>query len=322
MRLFYRTKHKEFRDVYFCGLKLFTYKKKPTTEYEKIFFKRYDGLTEKEARYILETQFKKVMGYDLNLDNPQTFNEKLQWLKLYYRDSLMTKCADKYKVREYIKEKIGEEYLISILGVWNNPDEIDFEQLPNQFVLKVNWGSGQNIIVKDKSKLNIKEAKEKLKIWMRPEYNHYYTGLEWCYKDIKPKIICEKYIQQLNGDLYDYKFMCYNGKVENLFIVSDRFKHKYLDWYDKDYNFLKFERLYHNSPNGIPKPKNFEKLKELAEKLAKPFPFVRVDFYTFNDGIYFGELTFYPGNGMEPFNPQEWDLKLGNLLELKGVKNG
>lgn len=286
------------------------------------YWNRFKGLTKKQERYILEKQFKWATGYNLNLDNPKSFNEKIQWLKLNYRNPLLTKCADKYKVREYVKEKIGEEYLIPLLGVWDSPDDIDFESLPNQFVLKVNWGSGQNIIVKNKSKLNIEETKEKLRNWMKPESNHYYMGLEWCYKNIEPKIIAEKFMQQLNGDLYDYKFLTYSGKVKNLFIVSDRFNKKYIDFYDREYNRLPFKRLYNNSPNGISKSNNFEKMIMLAEKLADNLPFVRVDFYSVESQIYFGEMTFYPGNGTEPFEPFEWDYKFGEMIDLEAVMKG
>lgn len=147
--------------------------------YKKIYAKRFAGLTKEEKRYILEYQFERALGYKLDLDHPKSFNEKLQWLKLNYRNPLITKCADKYQIREYIKENLGEELLIPLLGVWDNVNDIDFNSLPNQFVLKVNWGSGQNIIVTDKSKLDIEDTKNKLSKWMKPENNHYFMGLEW-----------------------------------------------------------------------------------------------------------------------------------------------
>ena len=152
----------------------------------------YDNIRFREEK--IKKQFKEALGYELNLENPKTYNEKLQWLKLYYHNPLMTKCADKYLAREYIKEKIGEEYLVPLIGVWDKVEDIDFNSLPKQFVLKVNWGSGQNIIVKDKSKLNIEETKNKLNGWLKPFSNHYYYSYEWQYKDIEPKIICEKNI--------------------------------------------------------------------------------------------------------------------------------
>lgn len=305
---------RKYKVLNILGLKV---KKRKMSKLDKINIEKYRReLTLDEKKYYLQTQFKNRTGYNLNLDNPKTFNEKLQWLKLYDHNPLMTICADKYKVRDYVKDKIGEEYLIPLLGVWDNPDEIDFSSLPNQFVLKVNWGIGQNIIVKDKSQLNVRDAKEKLRNWLRPESNHYYPGLEWSYKNIKPKIICEEYLEQLNGDLYDYKFLCYNGIAKNLFVVSDRFRNKYIDFYDVNWERLPFTRVFNNSPKGINKPDNFDKLIQLSEKLAKPFTFVRVDFYSIENKIHFGELTFYPGNGVESFEPIEWDYKLGDLIEL------
>ena len=163
-------------NLYICNHKVFAIKHK--SEYRKIYEKRFKGLTETEQRYILEQQFIRNTGYPLNLDNPQTFNEKIQWLKLYDHNPLMTICADKVAVRDYIKEKIGEEYLVPALGIYDKPEDIDFDKLPNRFVLKVNWGSGQNIIVKDKSALDIEAAKKQLAEWMKPENNHYYDFLK------------------------------------------------------------------------------------------------------------------------------------------------
>ncbi len=306
--------NKKYKLITIAGLKI---KIRRRTKFDKLKNRRYDpNLSLEDKKYIIELQFEQYVGYKPNIDYPQSFNEKLQWLKLYNEDPLLTKCADKYLVREYVKEKIGEEYLIPLLGVWDSPDEIDFDKLPNQFVLKVNWGCGQNIIVKDKSKLDIKKAKAKLKKWLKPHSNHYYHSFEWSYKNIKPKIIAEQFIQQLNDDLYDYKFLSYGGKVKNLFVVSDRFNKKYFDFYDTDWNKLPFERVFHNSPNGIAKPQNLEKMISLAETLSKDFYFARIDFYDLEDKIYIGEITFYPGNGMEAFQPLEWDYKLGEMLTL------
>ena len=311
--------NKKHKVINILGLKL---KLRLFSKYEKALNKRYSpDISIKEKKLIVEKQFEEQVGYKPNIDNPKTFNEKMQWLKLYNQNSLLTKYADKYLVRNYIKEKIGEEYLIPLIGVYNNPDEIDFSALPNQFVLKVNWGSGQNIIVKDKSQLNIEETKTKLNEWLEPRSNHYFYSFEWSYKNIKPKIICEKYIQQLNNDLYDYKFMCYNGKVKNLFVVSNRKNNLYVDFYDINWNKLPFERKYKNSPNKIEKPDNLDKLIKLAEILGKDFQFARVDFYNVNNQIYFSEVTFYPGNGMEAFEPIEWDYELGKLLKIENKKN-
>ena len=288
-------------------------------KYYFVYWNRFKGLTKAQERYILEKQFKWRMGYKLDLDNPKTFNEKIQWLKLNYRDPLMTKCADKVGVREYVKEKIGEEYLVPIIGIYNSVDEIDFDSLPNQFVAKVNWGSGQNIIVKDKSKLDVEDAKNKLSEWMKPESNHYYMGLEWAYKDIEPKIIIEEYLEQLDGDLYDYKFYNFNNAVEFVLIVSDRFNNKYCDFYDTIFNRLPFRWTSNPSPKGIKYPDKFEKMIFLSKKLSEKFPFVRVDFYDTGEKLYIGELTFYPGNGTDQFEPIEWDYKFGEKLILRKV---
>ena len=307
------------RRIYFCGVKVLSYKRKKTpSKYALIFARRFDGLTKEEIRYCLEEQFREIVGYPLNLDNPQTFNEKLQWLKLYHHqhpNPLMTKCADKVAVRDYIKEKIGEEYLVPSLGVWDNPDDINFDQLPDRFVLKVNWGSGQNIIVKDKSKLNINEAREQLRDWMKPECNHYYNHFEWCYKDIQPKIIAEKYLD-FETDLLDYKIMCYNGIPKNLFVCSERRSSLKVTFFDLNWKRLPFIRKYPASEKKIEKPIFFDKMLEISKILAKPFPFVRVDFFCLKDKLYIGELTFFPGAGHEDFEPIEWDKRLGDLLVL------
>ena len=206
MRIFYKEKlPKGKRKIYFCGFKILSYTKKD--KYYKIYAKRFKGLTEEEAKYILEVQFEWAQKRKPDIDNPQTFSEKLQWMKLYYHNPLQTLCADKVKVRDYIKEKIGEEYLVPLIGVYDSADDIDFSTLPDRFVMKVNWGSGQNIIVKDKSKLNIKDAKKRLKNWLKPESNHYYSGLEWVYKNIPPKIIIEEYLDSINNQALDYKVM-------------------------------------------------------------------------------------------------------------------
>lgn len=319
MKIISKIKHKNGkRQIYLFGKKILSYRrKKKVTKYDEIYARRFEGLTQEEIRYCLEVQFERMCGYKLNLDNPQTFNEKIQWLKLYYRNPLMTKCADKVGVREYIKEKIGEEYLVPIVGIYNSPDEIDFDTLPNKFVMKVNWGSGQNIIVTDKSKLDIKEAKEKLSNWMKPENNHYYDFFEWCYKDIEPKIIIEQFLEQIGGDLYDYKLYSFNREVQFMLIVSNRFNNKHYDFYDKNYNKLDFTWTSKPSPNGIQKNYNIDKMISLAKKLSNDFLFVRVDFFDTGEKLYIGELTFYPGNGTDSFEPSEWDYKFGNMINLK-----
>ena len=301
--------------IYLCGIKIASYKK-PKSKFDRIYAKRFKGLTDAEIRYCLEHQSMKYTGYRPNLDNPKTFNEKLQWLKLYYRNPTMTICADKVAVRDYVADKVGAKYLIPVLGVYDNPDDIDFDKLPNKFVLKVNWGSGQNIIVHDKSKLDIADTKRKLAQWMKPESNHYFAFFEWCYKDIKPKIIAEKYIEQLDGNLLDYKIFCNNGEPMFLFVAIDRGKDLRFNFYDLDFNKLPFKQHYENSDKVIKKPEQFDEMLDIARKLSADFVHCRVDFYVLDNRLYFGELTFYHFAGLEKFEPAEWDRKLGDLLVL------
>lgn len=282
-------------------------------------FGLYDRMDDKD--YLIR-KFKAIMNKDLDLENPKTFNEKLQWLKLYNRKPEYTIMADKYRVRDYIAKTIGEEYLIPFLGVWDDPDEIDFDALPNQFVLKCNHNSGLGMcICKDKSKLNIKEVKKNLRKGLKQDY--YLTGREWVYKDIPRKIIAEKYLVDESGyDLKDYKFMCFNGKVKCSFIASDRNTGNglHITFYDRYWNLMPFERHYPAKKQGFDKPDNYEIMIEIAEKLSAKIPFVRVDFYNINGQIYFGEMTFYPASGFAEFTPEEWDYKLGEWIETPAIK--
>lgn len=265
----------------------------------------------------LKIQYKNFIGIRLDLKNPKTFNEKLQWLKLYYHKPEFTMMVDKYEVRNYIKEKVGEEYLIPLLGVYDRYDDIDFDKLPNQFVLKPNHTSGNVFICKDKSKVDYKKLKIEVDSWMKREY--YWVHREWPYKNVKPKIICDKYMVDESGsELKDYKFMCFNGVVKCSFVCLNRNSKSGLnvDFYDMDWNPMSFERHYPNSGTIIPKPKNFDKMVEFAEKLSIDIPFVRVDFYESNGWLYFGELTFYPGSGFEGFNPESYDYLLGSWIKL------
>ncbi|MCZ9874328.1 ATP-grasp fold amidoligase family protein [Brachyspira hyodysenteriae] len=268
---------------------------------------------------ITKNIFKSHVGYEPNLENPKTFNEKLQWLKLYYHDPLMTICADKYLVRDYVKEKIGEEYLVPLIGVWDRVEDIDFDSLPNQFVLKVNWGSGQNIIVKDKSTLNIEETKNKLEYWMKPTSNHYYYIYEWPYKNIKPKILAEKYVMDENlNNLTVYKTFCFNSEPY-LFqvIINDKTPDEKINYYDLNWNKLILKQNYQNFDYDLKKPEALNLMIDIAKKISKDFPyFIRIDFYQINEKIYFSEYTFYSDAGIAKFEPEEWDIKLGNIMTI------
>lgn len=264
----------------------------------------------------LKKEYFLQMGKTLNLNDPKTFNEKLQWLKIHNRKPEYTTMVDKYAAKQYVADRIGEQYIIPTLGVWEHFDDIDFDNLPNQFVLKCTHDSGGIVICRDKSKLDKKVAKKKLEYYLRRKY--YYIHREWPYKNVKPRIIAEKYMTKGNGeDLNDYKLMCFNGKVKTTFVCSDRFSKDGLKvtFYDTDWRRMPFERHYPASKTEIDKPQTYEEMITLAEKLAFGIPFVRVDFYEINGNIYFGELTFFPGSGYEEFTPEEWDKTLGDWIE-------
>lgn len=267
-----------------------------------------------KIRYRLET------GKKLNLKNPETFNDKLNWLKLHDRKPLYTKLADKYTVREYIKEKLGEEYLIPCLGVWNSFEEIDFDKLPEQFVLKCTHDSGSVVICKDKSQFDVQKAKEKIERKLKK--NLYWWGREWVYKDIKPRIIAEKYMEDSETvELRDYKFFCFDGKPEMLFVATDRPHDTRFDFFDLDFNNLHIKNGHENATKKINKPKCFEEMKLLAAKLSKDIPHVRIDFYEVDGQVYFGEITFYHFCGVVPFEPDEWNYKLGELIDISKINN-
>lgn len=265
----------------------------------------------------LKIFYKKKIGKKLNLKNPQTFNEKMQWLKLNDRKEIYTTMVDKYDVKKYVANIIGEEYIIPTIGVYDNFDNINFDELPNKFVIKCTHDSGGVAVCKDKSTFNIEIARKKINDCLKK--NFYYLGREWPYKNVKPRIIIEKFLDdEKNEDLIDYKIMCFNGKAQCSFLCLNRRSKEGLnvDFYDLNWNKMPFERHYKQSNIVMEKPENYDLMIELAEKLAKNIPFVRVDFYDIKGKVYFGELTFYPGSGMEEFNPEEWDKKLGDLLVL------
>ena len=318
------------RHIYFCGIKVFSYKRHHTmptvlsdSEFNILYANRFSpSLSLNDKKEILKYQFFQQLGYIPNIDKPKTFNEKLQWLKLYYFDSLMTTCADKVSVREFIKEKIGEEYLVPCLGVWDNPDEIDFDKLPNQFVLKVNWGSGQNIIVKDKSALDINATKKQLAEWMKPESNLYFYSFEPGYKNIKPKIIAEKFLSKEISP-YEIQIYIFNKKIRFFSIetiksaIPLRRKLYYPSF--KATEFTLSSQVYQNLVDICPK-KYVQQAFFLAKKLKLPFPFLRLDFCICNEIIKFREITFISGAGFSIVAPKKYSLKLGKWLKLPKKK--
>lgn len=265
--------------------------------------------------------FKKRFGKEPNLSNPQSFAEKIQWLKLNWYDELAVQCADKYLVREYIKKTIGEEYLNDLLGVYEDIELIDISLLPAQFVLKGTHGSHFNIICSDKSKLDWKKEKSKLKRWS--SINYYWQNREWVYRDLKPRFIVEKYLDDKSGtSLTDYKFYCFNGEPAFCQVIKNRGDNESIDFYDLKWEHLPFTglRKIPFADSKISKPEGYEKMINLARMLAEPFPFVRADFYNIEGRILFGELTFFPQSGLGVFTPEKYDAEISQMLTLPTIK--
>lgn len=264
----------------------------------------------------LKMLFRLKMGCRLDLKNPKTFNEKLQWLKLYDRKPEYTTMVDKYAVKEYVANIIGEEYVIPTLGVWNKPGDIEWDKLPNQFVLKTTHSGGSTgvVICRDKDHLDKQLAMEKLKVSLGK--NVFHTSREWPYKNVHPRIIAEKYMAD---NIIDYKFFCFNGVVKAMFVATDRQKEGEdvkFDFFDADYNHLPFRQGHENAKELPQCPKSFVLMKRLAESLSRNIPQVRVDLYEIDGRPYFGEMTFFHFGGWVPFNPEIWDKKMGEWLEL------
>jgi hypothetical protein len=268
--------------------------------------------------YYLKTKYYLIIKKPLDLKNPKTFNEKIQWLKLNDKNPTYSSMADKYEVKSFVSDVIGQKYIIPTLGIYNKFSEIDFQNLPAQFVLKCTHDSGGIVICKNKADLNLVMTKNKLEKHLKK--NPFLTCREWPYKNIKPRIIIEEYLNYDNSDLIDYKFLVFNGKVKGVFTCSERNSKSGLkvNFYDEYWNLLPFKRVYNNSINAISKPSLFNEMKELSEKLAGSIQskFVRIDLYFNNNKIYFGEITFYPGGGWEEFSPEVWDIKLGSMINI------
>jgi hypothetical protein len=263
----------------------------------------------------LKLIFHARMGYRLNLDLPITYNEKLQWLKLYDRRPEYTLLVDKLNVREYIKEMLGEEYLIPLLGVFDRFHDIDFDLLPEQFVLKCTHDSGSSVLCKDKIKLNMKAIQKRLENSLKR--NFYYPGREWPYKEVKPKIICEKYMQEDTGEaIKDYKFLCFYGEPIVIYVVSDKDRDIRYDYFDQNFNHQPFTQQEKNSDKAIKKPVCFNQMLEFAKLLSRNIPHVRVDFYEINGKVYFGEITFFNDSGFRKFSPELYDKVFGSYIQL------
>jgi len=266
----------------------------------------------------LEDWYYKRTGVCMDVDNPKTFNEKIQWLKLYDSTPLKTQLADKYLVREWVQEKLGG-YLIPIIAVYDKFDDIDFDKLPNQFAMKATHGSAWNVIVKDKTKLDVAKTKKKFNKWMSTNFA-FVNGLELHYKDMKPRIIIEEYLENGEYGLSDYKIWCFHGRAKYIQFVLGRTNHdaEKTGFYDLEWNKQDFSFEGRSYNDVIDRPKQLDKMIELANILAEDFSFVRVDFYLTNDGeIKFGEMTFTPQSGVCKWEPVRQDNLLGELLNIK-----
>lgn len=280
---------------------------------DMIVRKKYADIVDDEKFLCFIYEFK--MGKKLNLKNPNTFNEKLQWLKLYDRKEIYTRLVDKYEVKKVVSNIIGEAHIIPTIGSWDSVDKIDFDALPEKFVLKCTHDSGSTVICSDKSSLSISDTKAKLDKAMR--INYYWVSREFPYKNICPRIIAEPFVFNKDGtELVDYKLMCFNGRVHCSFTCTDRNNGKGLKvtWYDREWSEMPFIRHYPKSSVPIPRPKHYYEMIEAAEKLSQGISFVRIDFYEDENTFYFGEMTFFPGAGMEEFSPEKWDNALGKLI--------
>lgn len=260
-------------------------------------------------------------GKKIDLNHVNTYNEKIQWLKLYDSTPIKSELSDKYLVKEWVTKKIGDKYVIPTLGVWESFDEIDFNSLPNQFVLKATHGSAMNIIVTDKSRVDYADAKKKFDVWLKRNLG--YHTLELNYIPIEPRIIAEQYLENSGGNLFDYKIYCYNGVAKFIHYIGERAHHNTKEaFFDAEWNKLPYTSgTYPSFKNDVPKPNNLNELLQVASSLSKGFPYVRVDFYVLNDGSFkFGEMTFLPGSGYYIWNLPEADLFFGKDIILPDNK--
>ncbi len=273
----------------------------------------------KHDKSYLSVIFYLQMKNRLHWKNPMTFNEKLQWLKLYDRKPIYPRLVDKAAVKDYVADRIGKEYVIKTIGIYDTPQKIDFNKLPDKFVLKTTHGGGGNgvVVCKDKNTLDVPKVRGKLKKSL--ESDIYTLFREWPYKDVPRKIIAEEYVESEDGDLRDYKFFCFNGEPRFLKVDFGRFVEHHANYYDMEWNLMPFEEtdVRRVAEHREIQPGNFKKMVEFARKLSQGHKFLRVDLYNVNGKIYFGELTFYPASGLGTFTPSEWDRKLGAMMSLE-----
>lgn len=286
----------------------------------------YRPITRAHKIKVIIKKYREHFDFNPDLKNPQRFSEKIQWLKLNYKDKNASIGADKVAVRGMVSEKVGKKYLVPVVGIFKNSREIDWDSLPNKFVAKINNGCGLNIICLDKNKLNKEDTLSKLDDWMKATRNHYWKNYEWNYKNIKPQIIIEQYIGNNKNQINEYKFMYVGGKLAFIQVpaerdLKDQFNVK-LGYYSSEWDQVSISRKGHPSPDKpISKPKKLKEMLKVSEELAKGFILCRVDLYEVGDEIKFGELTFTPGNGIAEYKPDSWDTRLGQLMQLPKRNN-
>lgn len=266
----------------------------------------------------LQLRFRNSMGHPLNLENPVTFSEKLQWLKLYDQRPEYTVMVDKYAAKQYVANILGDDYIIPTYGVWNKPEDIDWDSLPDQFVLKCTHDSGTVIIVRNKQTIDRKKTTRLLNKYLKKDY--YIVDREWPYKNVPKRIIAEKYLEPRPdiNDLPDYKFFCFNGEPKFCQVISGRGAKMCIDFFDYEWNHQPFHepKKYPFADAKPEKPKHFEQMWQAASTLSKGLPFSRIDFYDVSDKVYFGEITFFPTSGTGGFDPEEWDKQFGDWIKL------
>lgn len=287
----------------------------------KKYSKRYlENFSQEDLEYCVTHFYEFFMGKKLNLENVNTFNEKLNWLKCFYHDDRMTECADKVTAPAYFMKntKLDDSYIVRNLGVYDSPEKIDFETLPNEFVLKSNWGSGRQIIVKDKKRIDYDRTKSEMASWCDISTNHYYFGFEYGYKNIVPKIVCEELVEFK----YKIEFFCFNGQPQYFWtIYNDKTDDVCANFYDANtHKKINLKHGYPNSPLSIEIPEEYDQMMDIASRLSVGFPFVRIDFFKTLEGFKFSEMTFYHWCGVKPFEPASFDLEFGNHIKLPQKK--
>ena len=294
--------------------------KDPKSTVIGFFYRRWPHIV--PEKLYLEWQYKMSMGRNLNLKNPTLFTEKLQWLKLYDHNPLYTKLVDKYEVKQYIKERIGEQAVIPLYGVWDNFEDIDFGKLPNQFILKCTHDSGGFYICKDKNLFDYEAAKKKITEHLR--HDQFLCSHEWAYKNVKPRIIAEKYIPSLGkSNSVEYKLTCCDGEVKCITVCTgiphDAYELRHNDNFNKDWSRQNWYAFYTPTGKEISKPKEMDLMVEYSEKLSKGIPQVRIDWYIIDGNVFFGEFTFYTWGGLIQFSPESQDKVMGEWIKLPQI---